>query len=181
MNNKLFFETSEQAANRLTETIDFVWCTATGFNGLHFNTYIKLEFWNYMQTMTWHPVSLVQGQILAHLFLPDRLTKANAEIIIHAINQLASLQSLPVQAQSLPPPPPSPTPAVFALAAETRAVVDTTTAAQYLNRKPQTLRIWASQENGPLRPIRINGRLAWPVAELRRCVGILQASGDRHP
>ena len=27
-------------------------------------------------------------------------------------------------------------------------------------------------ENGPLRPIRINGRLAWPVSELRRVMGV---------
>jgi hypothetical protein len=26
----------------------------------------------------------------------------------------------------------------------------------------------ASAENGPLRPIRVNGRLAWPVSEIRR-------------
>lgn len=40
-------------------------------------------------------------------------------------------------------------------------------AAYYLNRKPQTLRSWACLENGPLRPIRINGRLAWPVAGIK--------------
>lgn len=54
------------------------------------------------------------------------------------------------------------------LDAENRAVVDTTTAAYHLNRKPQTLRGWACNDDGPLRPLRINGRLAWPVAELRR-------------
>ena len=27
-------------------------------------------------------------------------------------------------------------------------------------------------ENGPLRPIRINGRLAWNVSELRRVLGV---------
>ena len=46
----------------------------------------------------------------------------------------------------------------------TSATVSTEAAAYYLNRKPQTLRAWACLENGPLRPIRINGRLAWPVA-----------------
>jgi hypothetical protein len=55
---------------------------------------------------------------------------------------------------------------------ETRAAVDTATAAFHLNRKPQTLRGWASGEDGPLRPLRINGRLAWPVAELRRVLGV---------
>ena len=54
------------------------------------------------------------------------------------------------------------------LALETRPAVDTAAAAYYLSRKPQTLRTWACLENGPLRPIRICGRLAWPPAEIRR-------------
>ena len=53
-----------------------------------------------------------------------------------------------------------------------RPTVDTAAAAHFLNRKPQTLRGWACMENGPLRPIRINGRLAWNVAELRRVLGV---------
>ncbi len=55
---------------------------------------------------------------------------------------------------------------------ETRAAVDTETAAFHLNREPQTLRVWACKENGPLRPLRVNGRLAWPTAELRRLLGV---------
>jgi len=54
----------------------------------------------------------------------------------------------------------------------TRPTVDTASAAHYLNRRPQTLRGWACHEDGPLRPIRINGRLAWPVAGLRRVLGV---------
>ena len=54
----------------------------------------------------------------------------------------------------------------------TRPAVDTASAAHYLNRRPQTLRGWACHEIGPLRPVRINGRLAWPVAELRRVLGV---------
>lgn len=50
----------------------------------------------------------------------------------------------------------------------TRSMVPTEQAGYYLNRRPQTLRAWACLENGPLRPIRINGRLAWPVSELKR-------------
>ena len=53
-----------------------------------------------------------------------------------------------------------------------RPTVDTAAAAHFLNRKPQTLRGWACMENGPLRPIRINGRLAWNVSELRRVLGV---------
>lgn len=52
------------------------------------------------------------------------------------------------------------------LAQETRIVIPTDAAAYYLNRQPQTLRAWACLENGPIRPLRINGRLAWPVTEI---------------
>jgi Helix-turn-helix domain len=45
-------------------------------------------------------------------------------------------------------------------------VKPTSEAAQYINRKPQTLRKWACLENGPIRPIRIHGRLAWRVSDL---------------
>jgi len=51
---------------------------------------------------------------------------------------------------------------------ETRSILPTAEAARHLNRAPQTLRVWACYENGPIRPIRVNGRLGWPVAELRR-------------
>lgn len=46
--------------------------------------------------------------------------------------------------------------------------VPTAAAAYYLNRQSQTLRSWASTESGPIRPLRINGRLAWSVAEIIR-------------
>lgn len=55
----------------------------------------------------------------------------------------------------------------------TRPTVPTEQAAYYLNRKPQTCRAWACLENGPIRPIRINGRLAWNVDELRRVLGVV--------
>ena len=58
------------------------------------------------------------------------------------------------------------------LALETRPAVDTAAAAYYLSRRPQTLRGWACLENGPLRPIRINGRLAWPVSDLKKLLGV---------
>jgi hypothetical protein len=51
--------------------------------------------------------------------------------------------------------------------AELPAVLPTDEAAATINRAPQTLRKWACNENGPIRPIRINGRLAWRVADLR--------------
>ncbi|MBR7961611.1 helix-turn-helix domain-containing protein [Burkholderia vietnamiensis] len=62
------------------------------------------------------------------------------------------------------------TPATPTHAAATRhieAVLPTDEAAAALNRKPQTLRKWACLENGPLRPVRINGRLAWRVSDIQ--------------
>ena len=44
----------------------------------------------------------------------------------------------------------------------TRPTVPTEQAAYYLNRRPQTCGAWACLENGPLRPLRINGRLPGP-------------------
>ncbi|NHZ78030.1 DNA-binding protein [Massilia sp. CCM 8695] len=55
-----------------------------------------------------------------------------------------------------------------ALAAEPRTTISTIEAAFHLGRKPQTLRKWACYEDGPIRPVRINGRLAWRVADLLR-------------
>lgn len=46
-------------------------------------------------------------------------------------------------------------------------VLPTNEAASVLNRRPQTLRAWACLENGPIRPIRINGRLAWRVSDIQ--------------
>ena len=56
------------------------------------------------------------------------------------------------------------------LAAETRSHVSTDCAAYHLNRKPRTLRAWATGElAGPIAPAsRINRRLSWAVADLRR-------------
>lgn len=48
-----------------------------------------------------------------------------------------------------------------------RDTLPTNQAAPAINRAPQTLRKWAALECGPIRPIRINGRLAWRVADLR--------------
>ena len=58
------------------------------------------------------------------------------------------------------------------LAQEYRTHVDTAAAAFYLNRQQQTLRGWACLENGPLRPIRVHGRLAWDVASISRLLGL---------
>ncbi|MCG3142455.1 MAG: hypothetical protein HDKAJFGB_03923 [Anaerolineae bacterium] len=56
-------------------------------------------------------------------------------------------------------------PALAAIA-EGRDTLPTEQAAKVVNRAPQTLRKWACLETGPIRPIRIYGRLAWRVSDL---------------
>lgn len=57
------------------------------------------------------------------------------------------------------------------LGMENRPAVTTEQAAFYLNRKPQTLRIWA-MTGKVIKPTRCNGRLAWPVSEIKRVLGV---------
>lgn len=47
------------------------------------------------------------------------------------------------------------------------AILSTKDAAAALTRQPQTLRIWACYENGPIRPVRIHGRLGWRVQDIQ--------------
>ena len=63
---------------------------------------------------------------------------------------------------------------------ESRTHVPTITAARWLNRKEQTLRGWACFENGPLLPLRLNGRLAWSVDSIRRLLGVTQMIPQKH-
>jgi hypothetical protein len=74
----------------------------------------------------------------------------------------ANMQTVPKQfnAQYLP------------LEQVTRPNLTTAETAYYLNRRPQTLRGWACLENGPLRPTRIGGLLAWNTATVKTLVGV---------
>ena len=54
-------------------------------------------------------------------------------------------------------------PNITPLDLEFRSALPTDEAAYHLNRSPQTLRLWACKDNGPLRPFRVNGRLVWSV------------------
>jgi hypothetical protein len=56
----------------------------------------------------------------------------------------------------------------------TKPNLKTEEAAYYLDRKNQTLRAWACLENGPLRPKRIHGLLAWSTAEVKALAGVQQ-------
>jgi hypothetical protein len=65
-----------------------------------------------------------------------------------------------------------PPPGYVPLDLETRTCVPTDIAAYHLGRRPQTMREHASTGRGPIQPLRINGRLAFPVAELRKLLGV---------
>lgn len=46
--------------------------------------------------------------------------------------------------------------------------VGTSAAAHYLGRAPKTLHNWTSSGQSPIQAIRIKGRLAWSVADIRK-------------
>ena len=54
----------------------------------------------------------------------------------------------------------------------TKPNLKTSEAAYYLDRAPQTLRAWACLENGPIRPRRIAGLLAWSTVEVKALAGV---------
>ena len=55
---------------------------------------------------------------------------------------------------------------------EVRATLPTPEAAYHLNRKPQTLRLWACNKDGPLKPINVGGRLHWSVKDMKELLGV---------
>ena len=59
-------------------------------------------------------------------------------------------------------------PLFVSLHEESRSAVPTDCAAYHLGRSPQTLRVWACRGTGPIQPVRVHGRLSWPVAEIKR-------------
>jgi len=54
---------------------------------------------------------------------------------------------------------------------ETRATLPTAEAAAHLGRAEQTMRAWAMRGH-PIVPVRCHGRLAWPVSEIKRLLGV---------
>jgi hypothetical protein len=54
----------------------------------------------------------------------------------------------------------------------TKPNLTTAETAYYLDRRPQTLRVWACLESGPICPIRISGLLAWNTAAVKTLAGV---------
>lgn len=59
----------------------------------------------------------------------------------------------------------------ISLELETRPTVETAAAAHYLHLAEQTMRIYACKESGPIRPLRISGRLHWKTDDIRKLLG----------
>lgn len=55
---------------------------------------------------------------------------------------------------------------------EPRYALSTAEAARHLGFLEQTLRKWACKGNGPIKPVRLGGRLRWAVADLRRVLEV---------
>lgn len=54
---------------------------------------------------------------------------------------------------------------------ERREILPTGEAARHLNKADQTMRKWACLQNGPIRPVKVGGRLGWRTSDIRRLVG----------
>ena len=55
---------------------------------------------------------------------------------------------------------------------ETRSHVSTANAAWHLDKTDQCLRLWAMNGSGPVRPVKVGGRLMWPVDQIRAVLGL---------
>ena len=67
---------------------------------------------------------------------------------------------------------PNPDPVYEPVGNVNRPTVSTARAAFYLDRKVDTLQKWARYGKGPIKPIRVNNRLAWPVDQLKQLLGV---------
>ncbi len=115
-----------------------------------------------MQTETYQSAEKREGSTAGRTFPTLRELIAAEKKEGRAIPLLRDLDAM--EKQGAPP--------FVSLDRETRAGVETDCAAFHLNRRPQTLRCWAAFETGPLRPLRINGRLMWPTEQLRKLCGV---------
>ena len=55
---------------------------------------------------------------------------------------------------------------------EKRATLSTEETAAHLGLANQTLRMWACYGSGPIQPIKVQGRLRWPVKKLALILGV---------
>lgn len=55
---------------------------------------------------------------------------------------------------------------------EHRPCVGTAQAAHYLDLAESTLRDWSCKNEGPLKPRKFGRKLLWPMAEIRKLLGV---------
>jgi len=86
-----------------------------------------------------------------------------------ATNILPSIETMREATASQPFNPPYPP-----LKLVNKPNLSTAETAYYLNRRPQTLRIWASKSGtGPMAPSRIGGILAWNTESVKALAGVV--------
>lgn len=119
-----------------------------------------------MKTVVHHSATVRRAEIRTTnpaAINPGRL--AALENMGGGITPPSTAEAAEMQSQGAPPD-------FVPLHLETRAAVDTANAAHHLSRRQQTLRGWSCNQDGPITPRRINGRLAWPVADLKKLLGV---------
>ena len=128
----------------------------------HYSKVVNLvDFVNFAQKLGWEmPAELAA---LATI----RAAREAEEPVLSAFYDVTTSSRDTKHLEDEAPPKPV-TPQFGPIENETRSHVDTACAAFWLNRKPQTLRGWASKQNGPVLPSLVSDRLAWPVADIKR-------------
>jgi hypothetical protein len=96
------------------------------------------------------------------MFLEERLAALEQQLVL-LVEEIRRLRM--DLADCSPGMSPAPT-----LAIPDKPALTTKEAAQLLNRAPQTLRAWATYENGPIRPQRVHGRLLWATRDIMELI-----------
>jgi hypothetical protein len=126
------------------------------------------------------PLHPLWQDLLDRLDQPQGATQANTQAraafraFLDALQETAhhSAQTAKESAQQATGPVQPNAPPYPPLVLVTKPNLTTAELAYYLDRAPQTLRIWACRENGPIRPKRIGGILAWPTADAKVLAGV---------
>lgn len=92
------------------------------------------------------------------MFLEERIAALERQVALLEEEVLLLRMDLARAVRTTPPLPP---PAIY-----DKPALTTKEAARLLNRAPQTLRVWATYENGPIRPQRVSGRLLWATKDV---------------
>jgi hypothetical protein len=110
--------------------------------------------------------------------VPSQLVHTLSSAIVRELSRNGILQ-VQMPAQALAEGDSTPEPAIndlakakpgrsfIPLSKEPRECIPTADAAFHLGRKPQTLRVWACNQCGPIEPARVGGRLMWSVKDIK--------------